>query len=156
MQNTINQPIQQLSVTLLDDETTADASYINQLSNTTGDIHLLMKVLASNEIKSIGMVAIPSGEITTYDVTRVLEVANDYSHFSGDLIHAYSNPIYTIDNKLQTAFIPLGLVAQKLNVTIKLVKAPKGMIRRWHEWSLALGRNILRWDVEIITNTQEE
>lgn len=156
MQNTIYQPSRQVSVSLLDDDSRNDRSYMTELSKTTGDIHLLLKVMAVNEIKSTGMVNIPSGVVTSNDVTRVLQAANNHLRFNGDYIQAYSNPTYTINNKLQTEFIPLGLIGQKLEVTIKIVEVPKGMIRRWHEWSLALGRNIVRWDVEIMANIQEE
>ncbi|MDP2071850.1 MAG: hypothetical protein Q8J82_09510 [Methylotenera sp.] len=150
MPNTIKQDIQELKIPLLANSATPDTDFMAALSTTTEDFSLVLQVSPNDVIRSTGMVAIPSGIITTSDVGRVLEAAMSLLCKDDVIMHASPTCSFVVDGVMQTAFMPIGMPATRLDVTVALVRINEGMLQRWRDWATALGRNIVAWRIEAL------
>jgi cell division ATPase FtsA len=148
MPNTIKQDIQELKIPLLANSATPDTDFMAALSTTTEDFSLVLQVSPNDVIRSTGMVAIPSGIITTSDVGRVLEAAMSLLCKDDVIMHASPTCSFVVDGVMQTAFMPIGMPATRLDVTVALVRINERMLQRWRDWATALGRNIVGWRIE--------
>lgn len=148
MPNTIKQVIQELTIRLVANTTPPDADFMAVLSTTTGDFSLVLQLSPNDVIRSTGMVAIPSGVITASDVGRVLEAAMSLLRKDDVIMHASPTCSFVVDGVMQTEFMPIGMPATRLDVTVALVRINEGMLQRWCDWATALGRNIVGWRIE--------
>lgn len=148
MPNTIKQVIQELTIPLVANTATPDTDFMAALSATTGDFSLVLQVSPNDVIRSTGMVAIPSGVITASDVGRVLEAAMSLLRKDDVIMHASPTCSFVVDGVMQTEFMPIGMPATRLDVTVALVRINEGMLQRWRDWATALGRNIVGWRIE--------
>jgi hypothetical protein len=148
MPNTIKQVIQELTIPLVANTATPDTDFMTVLSTITGDFSLVLLVSPNDVIRSTGMVAIPSGIITASDVGRVLEAAMSLLCKDDVIMHASPTCSFVVDGVMQTAFMPIGMPATRLDVTVALVRINEGMLQRWRNWATALGRNIIGWRIE--------
>jgi cell division ATPase FtsA len=148
MPNTIKQVIQELKIPLGANTTAPDTDFMAVLSTTTGDFILVLQVSPNDVIRSTGMVAIPSRVITASDVGRVLEAAMSLLRKDDVIMHASPTCSFVVDGVMQTEFMPIGMPATRLDVTVALVRINDGMLQRWRDWATALGRNIVAWRIE--------
>lgn len=149
MPNTIKQDIQELKIPLLANSATPDTDFMAALSTTTGDFSLVLQVVSPNDvIRSTGMVTIPSGVVSASDVGRVLEAAMSLLCKDDVIMQASSQCHFVVDGVMQTEFMPIGMPATRLDVTVALVRINEGMLQRWRDWATALGRNIVAWRIE--------
>lgn len=149
MPNTIKQDIQELKIPLLANSATPDTDFMAALSTTTGDFSLVLQVVSPNDvIRSTGMVTIPSGVVSASDVGRVLEAAMSLLCKDDVIMQASSHCHFVVDGVMQTEFMPIGMPATRLDVTVALVRINEGMLQRWRDWATALGRNIVAWRIE--------
>ena len=148
MLNTMKQDIQELTIPLVPNTAKPDTDFMAALSNTTEDFSLVLQVSPNDVIRSTGMVAIPSGIITTSDVGRVLEAAMSLLCKDDVIMHASSQCHFVVNGVMQTEFMPIGMPATRLDVTVTLVRINEGMLQRWRDWATALGRNIVGWRIE--------
>lgn len=144
MQNTMQQELQEFTVSLKN----ADADFMAALSSTAGDFSLVLQVSPNDVIRSTGMVAIPSGIITASDVGRVLEAAMSLQCKDDVIMHALPTCCFAVDRVMRTEFMPIGMPAKKLDVTVALARIPDEMLQRWRDWAAALGRKIVGWRIE--------
>ncbi|MGZ8271026.1 MAG: hypothetical protein ACXW1T_07445 [Methylophilus sp.] len=148
MQNTMKQELQEFTVFLTATTTNPDADFMAALSTTTGDFRLVLQVSPNDVIRSTGMVAIPSGIITASDVGRVLETAMSLLCRDDVIMHASPTCHFVVDGVMQTEFMPIGMPATRLDVTVALVRINEGMLQRWRDWATTLRRNIVGWRIE--------
>lgn len=148
MPNTIKQDIQVITIPLVPNTTAPDTDFMAALSATTGDFSLVLQVSLNDVIRSTGMVAIPSGIITASDVGRVIEAAMSLLCKDDVIMQASSTCRFVVDGVMQTEFMPIGMPATRLDVTVALVRINEGMLQRWRDWATALGRNIVGWRIE--------
>lgn len=146
MDNTMKQLLPEFTISL----TTADADFMAALSTTTKDFSLALQMSPNDVIRSTGMVAIPSGVVSASDVGRVLEAAMLLP--CNDDVIMQASPIcnFVVNGVMQTAFMPIGMPASRLDVTVALVRINEGVMQRWRNWATALGRNIVGWRIEVI------
>jgi len=144
MENTMKQLLPELTISL----TTADADFMAALSTTTEDLSLVLQVSPNDVIRSTGMVAIPSGVVSASDVGRVLEAAMSLLCKEDVIMQASSTCHFVVDGVMQTEFMPIGMPATRLDVTVALVRSNEGTLQRWRDWASALGRNIVGWRIE--------
>ena len=148
MPNTIKQNMQELTIPLVANTATPDADFMAVLSTTTGDFSMVLQVSPNNAIRSTGMVAIPSGVITASDIGRVLEAAMSLLCKEDVILQASSTCCFVVDGVMQTEFMPIGMPATRLDVTVALLRINEGMLQRWRDWATALGRNIVGWRID--------
>lgn len=148
MPNTIKQDIQELRIPLVANTATPDIDFMAALSAITGDFSLVLQVSPNNVIRSTGMVAIPSGVITASDIGRVLEAAMSLLCKDDVIMQASSTCSFVVDGVMQTEFMPIGMPATRLDVTVALVRINEGKLHHWRDWATALGRNIVGWRIE--------
>ena len=55
---------------------------------------------------------------------------------------------FVLDGVMQTEFMPIGMPAKRLDVTVALARIPDEMLQRWRDWAAALGRKIVGWRIE--------
>ena len=144
MQNTMQQELQEFTGSLKN----ADADFMAALSSTAGDFSLVLQVSPNGVIRSTGMVAIPSGIITASDVGRVLEAAMSLQCKDDVVMQASPTCHFMVDGVMQTEFIPVGMPAKKLDVTVALARIPDEMLQRCRDWAAALGRKMVGWRIE--------
>lgn len=118
------------------------------LSSTAGDFSLVLQVSPNDVIRSRGIVAIPSGIITASDVGRALEAAMSLQ--CKDDVVMQASPIchFVVDGVMQTEFMPVGMPAKRMDVTVALARIPDEMLQRWRDWAAALGRKMVGWRIE--------
>lgn len=150
MPNTMKQVIQELTITLVPNTATPDTDFMTVLSTITGDFSLVLQVSPNDVIRSTGMVAIPSGIITASDVGRVIEAAMSLLCKDDVIMHASPTCSFVVDGVMQTEFMPIGMPATRLDVTVALVRINEGMLQRWRDCATALGRNIVAWRIEAL------
>ncbi len=148
MPNTIKQVIPDLTIPLVPNTATPDADFMAALPTTTGDFSLVLQVSPNDVIRSTGMVAIPSGVVSASDVGRVLEAAMSLMCEDDLIMHASSTCHFVVDGVMQTAFMPIGMPATRLDVTVALERINEEMLQRWRDWAAALERNIVGWRIE--------
>lgn len=148
MPNTIKQNIQELTIPLVANTATPDADFMAALSTTTEDFSLVLQVSPNDVIRSTGMVAIPSGVVSAGDVGWVLEAAVSLQCKDDVIMQASPKCCFVVDGVMQTEFMPIGMPATRLDVTVALVRINEGMLQRWRDWATALGRNIVAWRIE--------
>lgn len=141
-------------LTILVTATNPDADFMKALSATTGDFSLLLQVSPNDVIKSTGMIAISSGTVTARDVGRAIEAAMSLPCSNLTFLHASSICTFTVDGSVQTEFMPIGLLAKRLEVKMELVRVCDKMLPRWRDWAKVLGRNMVGWRVEV--SSEEE
>ncbi|OIQ63203.1 DNA translocase FtsK [mine drainage metagenome] len=144
MENTGQQLFPELTISL----TTTDVDLMAALSSTVGDFSMVLQVSPNDVMKSTGMVAIPSGVITANDVGRVIEAGMSCLR---SIVQASPICHFLVDGNLQTEFMPIGMPAKKLQVSIALLPIPEGMLQRWHGLANALGRNLVGWRIEEVS-----
>jgi len=144
MQNKMKQELQEFTASLKN----ADTDFMAALSSTTGDFSLVLQVSLNDVIRSTGMVAIPTGMITANDVGRALEAAMSLLCADDVVMPASTVCNFVVDGVIWTEFMPIGMPATRLDVTVALVRIPEGMLKRWHDLATALGRNIVGWRIE--------
>lgn len=120
------------------------------LSSTAGDFSLVLQVSPNDVIRSRGMVAIPSGIITASDVGRVLETAMSLLCKDDVVMQASPTCHFVVDGVMQTEFMPVGMPAKRLDVTVALARIPDEMLQRWRDWATALGCKMVGWRNEVI------
>lgn len=131
--------------------TTADADFMAALSNTEGDFSVVLQVSSNDVLKSTGMVKIPSGIITHDDVGRVLEAAMSIQRKDDVIMYASPTCHFVVDSVMQTEFMPIGMPATRLYVTVALARIHEEMLQRWRDRTTALGRNIVGWRIEEVS-----
>ena len=149
MQNTKLTELQEL--TILVTATNPDADFMAALSAATGDISLVLQVSTNDVIQVTGMVAIKSGTVTARDVGRAIEAAISLPCSNLTFLHASPTCAFSVDGSVQTEFMPIGLPAKRLEIKIELVRVCDKMLPRWRDWAKALGRNMVGWRVEEIS-----
>lgn len=150
MQNTTEFELQEFTVSLILPNDNFDSDFLAILSATVGDFRLVLQVSPNDVIRSTGMVAIPSGVITISDVGRVLETATSLLY--KDDVLMYTSPIchFVVGGTMRTKLVPIGMSANRLDVTVALVRISAEMLYRWRDWAAALGRNLVGWRIEVI------
>ena len=149
MQNTMQATLQEF--TILVTATNPDADFMAALSATTGDFILVLQVSPNDVIKSTGMIAIKSETITARDVGRAIEAAMSLPCSNLTFLHASPICAFTVDGSVQTEFMPIGLPGKKLEVKMELVRICDKMLPRWRDWAKVLGRDMVGWRVEEIS-----
>lgn len=144
IENTVNQLPPEFTIDL----STVDTDFMSQLSSTVGDFSVVLQVSPNDVIRSTGMVAIPSGVITASDVGRVLEAAMSLLRKDDVVMHASPTCSFVVDGVMQTEFMPIGMSATRLDVTVALVRINEGKLHHWRDCATALGRNIVGWRIE--------
>lgn len=145
-ENTVKQSLPNLMIS----HTTADADFMEAVSSTLGDFIMTLHVSPNDVIRSTGMIAITSGIITATDVGRALEAAMSLQCKDDVIMHASSKCHFVVDGVIQTEFMPIGLPATRLDVTVAVVRINEGMLQRWRALATALERNIVGWRVETV------
>ena len=146
MQNTMQAELQEL--TILVAAINPDADFMAALSATTGDISLVLQVSTNDVIKATGLIAIPSGIVTAIDIGRALEAAMTLPCQEDVIMLASTNYCFAVDGLMETEFMPIGMPAKRLDVTVSLVRIPEGLLKRWREWAAVLERKIVSWRIE--------
>lgn len=149
MHNAMQAALQEF--TILVTATNPDANFMAALSATTGDFNLVLQVSPNDVIKSTGMIAISSGTITARDVGRAVEAAMSLPCSNLTFLHASPTCSFTVDGYVQTEFMPIGLPGKRLEVKMELVRVCDKMLPRWRDWANVLGRNMVGWRVEEIS-----
>ena len=141
----------QQEFTILVNAPNSDASFMTALKATTGDFSFVLQVPKNSVIKSTGLMGIPSGVVTATDVGRVLEAAMTLTCKENVIVSTSFE--FSLDEVLNTKFMPIGMPAKRLDVTVKLVRIPKGILKRWHDWAMALERHT--WLVGVLKFCKE-
>ena len=144
IENTVNQLPPEFTIDL----STVDADFMSQLSSTVGDFSVVLQVSANDVIRSTGMVVISSGVITASDVGRVLEAAMSLYCIEDVVMQASSSCHFVVDGVMQTEFMPIGMPATRLDVTVALVRFNEENLHHWRDCATSLGRNIVSWRIE--------
>lgn len=140
----------QQEFTVLVTSTNPDTDFMKALNATTGDFSLVLQVPKNSVIKSTGLVGIPSGVVAASDVGRALEAAMTLS-CEGNVIMLVSTTFeFSLDETMKTEFMPIGMPAKRLDVTVKLARIPKGILKRWNDWAMALERHMVGWHIEVL------
>ena len=146
MHNTLQAALQEF--TILVTATNPDADFMAALSSTTGDFSLVLQVSPNDVIKATGLIAIPSGIVTAIDIGRALEAAMTLPCQEDVIMLASTNYCFAVDGLMETEFMPIGMPAKRLAVTVSLVRIPEGLLKRWREWATVLERKIVSWRIE--------
>lgn len=150
MKNTIKQVTPEFKILFVPDAAMPDAEFMRALSSTIGDFILVLRVSSKDVIMSTGMIAIPSAIVTASDVGRVLEAATSLSCKDDVVMHVSPTYSFLVNNELRTEWMPIGMPATRLDVTVTLVRIPAGMLKRWCDWAAVLGRNLVAWRIEVV------
>ena len=146
MHNTMQTALQEF--TILVTSTNPDANFMAALSSTTGDFSLVLQVSPNDVIKVTGLIAIPSGIVTAIDIGRALEAAMTLPCQEDVIMLASTNYCFAVDGLIETEFMPIGMPAKRLDVTVSLVRIPEGLLKRWREWAAVLESKIVGWRIE--------
>lgn len=142
------QVIQEITISLDANTATPDTKFIMAISAITGNFNLVLQVSPEDVVRSTGMVAIPAGVITIGDVSRVLEAATSLVCNDDTVMQASPTCNFVIDGKIRTKFIPIGIPAKRLDVTVSLVRINNKTLQRWSDLASKSGRNIVGWRIE--------